>query len=68
MSIIVWNVRGLNSPTRKRDVKQHLVKYKIDLMGIVERKLSNDKIDGFCKSINGDWKAINNYDLDSREE
>lgn len=60
------DVRGLNSLTRKRDVKQHLLSYNINIMGLVKHKLSNENILKFSKFLSNDQEVIHNNEHDNR--
>lgn len=44
MSLLLWNIRGMRSTTRKNELKQILQKKKIELFGIIEPKLKLDGI------------------------
>lgn len=59
-------MRGLNSLVREKDVKQNLISFNINIMGLVEHKLSNDNISEFIIFLNDDWEVIHNNDLDNR--
>ena len=43
MKITTWNARGLNSPSRKRLLKQNLKSFESDIIIVQETKLSKDE-------------------------
>lgn len=47
MSIISWNVRGLNSPESKLDFSNLLQTFKPSVVGILEYKLTESNINMF---------------------
>lgn len=44
MSIITWNVRGLNSPERRLDLSNFLKTENPSIVGLLEHKLDNSTI------------------------
>ena len=36
MKILMWNVRGLGKPARRRQVREHIFQEKIDVVGLQE--------------------------------
>lgn len=43
MALLVWNLRGLNAPKKKREVV-HLARDKeVDILGLLEMKIKNHK-------------------------
>jgi len=36
MSILIWNVRGLNDKGRRRDVRDHIARYNPSMVGFIE--------------------------------
>ena len=39
MTVLVWNVRGLNKPTRRRDVKNHIQLLSPSIVALLETKV-----------------------------
>ena len=43
MGILVWNVRGLNTKERRKDVRDHVHKFYPSIVGLVETKVKPEK-------------------------
>ena len=43
MTILLWNVRGLNLKERRRDVIDHITKLEPSMVGLVETKVKEHK-------------------------
>ena len=57
MKITSWNARGLNSPGKKRILKQHLTNFNSDIILLQETKLSLDEGSKLAKSL-GLWQVV----------
>jgi hypothetical protein len=45
MNILIWNVRGLNHPSKQREVKSMIRKNKIGLICLIETRVKEAKAD-----------------------
>jgi len=43
MTILVWNVRGMNKMERRQDIKEQIYKLKPSMIGLVETKVRPHK-------------------------
>ena len=57
MKITSWNARGLNSPSKKRILKQHLTNFNSDIILLQETKLSLDEGSKLARSL-GLWQVV----------
>lgn len=62
MIISTWNVRGLNRPFKQKEMTLFMKKYKIEVMGIVETRVKENKARKFTQKIAKDWQAKYNHD------
>lgn len=54
MTFLIWNVRGMNTPTRKPDILKHVNNLKVSVVSLLEYKLSDANIKLFvCGYIHG---------------
>ena len=63
MSILVWNVRGLNDKGRRKDVKDHIAKYNPSIVAFVETKVALHNITRLSNCVYQGWQSCNNFDL-----
>lgn len=56
MKILTWNVRGLNTPNKRRFIKSQLNAQQSEIIWLQETKLGKDKSDLFIKHCKG-WKG-----------
>ncbi|XP_057953951.1 uncharacterized protein LOC131148242 [Malania oleifera] len=59
----VWNIRGLNMPLKQNGVKDLIRKNNLDLMGILETKLSMESLEKMMNKVFLSWNQVNNFDL-----
>ncbi|XP_050222138.1 uncharacterized protein LOC126672232 [Mercurialis annua] len=52
---MVWNVQGAGSKARKRVFRNFCLKYRLDIVGIVEPRISGRKADDFVKASGFDF-------------
>ena len=57
MKISSWNARGLNAPSKKRLIKQHLKSFNSEIILIQETKLNKVEGERFNKML-GIWDSI----------
>ncbi|XP_074266082.1 uncharacterized protein LOC141588544 [Silene latifolia] len=55
-----WNVRGCNSPNKQRDIKWHLQKNNIGLVGLMETRVRNNAINKVHNGLGDQWSLITN--------
>jgi len=60
MSIVSWNIRGLNRPQKQEDVKVFLHQQNVALIGLLETKVKAEKIDSIGANIFGNWQWLHN--------
>ncbi|KAK9713611.1 hypothetical protein RND81_06G039400 [Saponaria officinalis] len=59
-NFLFWNVRGLNSPNKQKDLRWHLHKNNIGLCGVVETKVRISFFNKVVGCFAPDWEIINN--------
>ena len=62
MSIPVWNVRGLNDKSRRKDVKFRIARYYRSIGAFVETKVAIQNITRLSNCIFQEWQSCNNFD------
>src|SRR4051812_41396211 len=65
MSIILWNVRGLNHSSRISDFKLLLHSQQASIICLVETKIKELNSNRILDSLPADWFSLNNYAHDS---
>ena len=63
MKIACWNIRGLNMPLKQNGVAHLLKQHSIDVMGVLETKLNQNKLQRIMRTKFGGWMHINNFHL-----
>lgn len=59
-NLLVWNVRGLNSPNKQVELQVISRKFRAGIMGLVETKLTADALE-ICKNKRfQDWEFYHN--------
>ena len=68
MIITTWNVRGMNDPIKLVDIKKHLKKYNIDVIGLIETKVKDENTLKIQKKFGNLWSWIttNGYSTKGR--
>ena len=61
MTILVWNVRGINKKERRQDIKDHIHKLKPTMIGLVETKVRPHKARRVLNCVPQSWSYANNY-------
>src|SRR3954469_731835 len=64
MTILFWNVRGLNRGPRIRDYIHLSSTYKPSIVGLVETKIKEINSSRILCHIPNDWESLNNYSSD----
>lgn len=62
MNFLIWNVRGLNHPSKQREVKSMIKNNKIGLVCLVETRVKDAKANLIRSSIVPDWGYAYNYE------
>jgi hypothetical protein len=65
MIIYSWNVRGLNNPLKQHEVVGLMKKYRMDICGLLETKLTISRVASLHRLRLRDWKYISNVDTAS---
>lgn len=60
VNVAAWNIRGLNTPIKKMEVRSLLADNNISIMGVLETKVKEENCDRVRKGI-CDWNFITNY-------
>ena len=63
MSILTWNVRGLNKKERRHDIIHHISKYQPSLVALVETKVRECKSSRVVKCLPKGWSHCNSHKL-----
>ncbi|GAV92707.1 Exo_endo_phos domain-containing protein/DUF4283 domain-containing protein/zf-CCHC_4 domain-containing protein, partial [Cephalotus follicularis] len=59
--LAVWNVRGLNNPSKHREVAQFILSNKISLFALLETRLRESNVEHVVKSIRRNWHFCSNH-------
>lgn len=62
MNIVSWNIRGLNSPIKVKEVKQFISKYKVDPLVICETRVKFHNKDKIRNKLARGWLWKDNYE------
>jgi len=65
MSVLAWNVRGLNKKERRKDLKDHMVKYSPSIVVVVVTKIRPHKKYKIWRCIPKGWGSVNNNEFSS---
>ncbi|GAV71772.1 LOW QUALITY PROTEIN: Exo_endo_phos domain-containing protein/DUF4283 domain-containing protein, partial [Cephalotus follicularis] len=57
----VWNVRGLNNPSKHREVSHFILSNKISLLVLLETRLRESNVNHVVKSIRRQWNFCSNH-------
>jgi len=60
MTMISWNIRGMNTPRCISDVLKLLTKFKPTIVGLVENKLNSSNLSTLSSKIPRHWDIITN--------
>ncbi|XP_074315902.1 uncharacterized protein LOC141652260 [Silene latifolia] len=61
----VWNVRGMNNPTKQHEIKQFINQNKVELFGIVENKIKSSSRNNVGGTLCENWSICTNSSLHS---
>lgn len=62
MSLITWNIRGLNDSNKIQVVKKLLGKKHVSFVGLLETRVRSSNVNKVTKKLEGKWRWIENYD------
>ncbi|XP_028095883.1 uncharacterized protein LOC114295782 [Camellia sinensis] len=60
VKIASWNVRGLNDPSKQKEVKSFVSKENFHVMGILETKIKQTNERKICEKCFGKWSMLSN--------
>lgn len=60
-SCLVWNVRGLNSPQKQKDIRSLLLEWKVGLVCLVETKIKPSNFDKVYQCLFQGWCISSNF-------
>lgn len=64
MSILVWNARGFNEPSRAREAVRLLQEKHCNLFDLVETKVKIGNRGKFVEGLGNKWNWFDNYEFD----
>jgi hypothetical protein len=62
MNFLIWNVRGLNHPSKQREVKSLINIHKIGLICLIETRVKENEAAKIRDAITSDWGFVFNYE------
>lgn len=65
--MLIWNIKGFFSTQRQVELKQLTVEMKLEIFGLSETKLSDDRYNQLCYTLADDWDSLTNK-LDENQE
>ena len=66
MSMLFWNVRGMNKKGRRKDIKNHINKYHLSVIGLLETKVKSSKAERITGCIPSTWSYCANYEFSNK--
>lgn len=60
IKILTWNVRGLNTSDKQKEVKSLMLTHDPEICCLVETKIKDENKDAIAKSAFGDWELVEN--------
>lgn len=61
MKIGSWNVRGFNNIETQKEVSKLLKKHSMDIFGIIECKMGENRVDALMSLMFPSWRHCNNF-------
>ncbi|GMJ06864.1 hypothetical protein HRI_004355600 [Hibiscus trionum] len=61
MSILIWNVRGLNDPLKQKKIVNWLENLMFKLYVFLETRVKENNVDGIVHEGFAGWKFLHNY-------
>jgi exonuclease III len=62
MNLLIWNVSGLNHPSKQKEAKSMIQRHKISLICLIETRVKENKANKVRSCIVLDWDYVFNYD------
>ena len=62
IKLAAWNIRGLNDPLKKKEIRSFVRVHSIRVVCILETRVKSSNMDRICASILPGWGLIHNYD------
>ena len=62
IKLAAWNIRGLNDPLKKKEIRSFVRVHSISVVCILETRVKSSNMDRICASILPGWGLIHNYD------
>ena len=66
MTILAWNVRGLNDPLKQRRVVSRIRELKVNLACLVETRVKEQNMQNIISRHFEGWKVLSNYSNEAR--
>ena len=66
MSILIWNVWGINKKERKQDVRDHIQSSSPIIVALVETKVKINKFDRLKSCVPVPWPSCHNFQHSSK--
>lgn len=63
MIVVTWNIRGLNKAHKQKELKNFLLKNKVDILGCIETRVKEPKAHTIINKIAKGWKYHLNYPM-----
>lgn len=60
VKIASWNVRGLNDPSKHKEIKKLVLNENINVMGVLETKIKQVNEINICAKCFGNWSFLSN--------
>jgi exonuclease III len=61
MNFLIWNIRGLNHPSKQKEVKSMIQRHNISLVCLIETKVQEHNADRVKSCIVPEWDYVANY-------
>lgn len=65
MIIGAWNIRGLNTSIKNKEVKHLLKRYNIQFFGVLETRIRPGNLEKFLHYYRDEWKIENSDSVES---
>ncbi|KAK9714227.1 hypothetical protein RND81_06G080100 [Saponaria officinalis] len=66
VNVGLWNIRGLNSLTKQKEIKWFLHKNKVELFGLLETKIRSSGINKLAAVLGSSWSFCTNYSCNEK--
>jgi hypothetical protein len=61
MNFLFWNIRGVNHPSKQKEVKSMIQRHNISLVCLIETKVQEHNVDRVKSCIVPEWDYVANY-------